>query len=282
MQNQLNKVASTSYQTPQIKLSNSLIEIANNSEELSFVQSISHLTVLQVSQTDKNFWDNLIDILAKWRWMAGINLHNQSEDDIAKELALLGKFIFENYPNITYEEINLAINLSLTNKLDCDVRTFNTFSPMYVSRILNAYLEYKRDIYNDLMKRKETLDLKKEMDREITAEEKMQNMIELIRYFYDEYKSKGIVKDYFNTLYNYFRRTKRMSPDKNMVNDALSYAKEEAKKHIKDYFDDAFKKEKVNVENIEKRYARNYCVQVFFDNLDIEKLISTITIQEFQ
>ena len=237
---------------------------------------------MQVSQTDKNFWDNLIDILAKWRWMAGINLHNQSEDDIAKELALLGKFIFENYPNITYEEINLAINLSLTNKLDCDVRTFNTFSPMYVSRILNAYLEYKRDIYNDLMKRKETLDLKKEMDREITAEEKMQNMIELIRYFYDEYKSKGIVKDYFNTLYNYFRRTKRMSPDKNMVNDALSYAKEEAKKHIKDYFDDAFKKEKVNVENIEKRYARNYCVQVFFDNLDIEKLISTITIQEFQ
>lgn len=220
--------------------------------------------------------------MAKWRWMAGINTHNQSEDDIAQELALICKFIMNNYPLITLDEINLAIDLSLTDKLECDIRTFNTFSPMYVSRILNSYLEYKRNMYNELMKRKEILDLKREMDKEVTAEEKMQNMIELIRYFYDEYKSNGIVKDYFNTLYNYFRRTKRMSPDKNMVNDALAYAKEEAKKHIKDYFDDAFKKEKVNVENIEKRYARNYCVQVFFNNLDIEKLISTITIQEFE
>jgi hypothetical protein len=282
MQNQLSKVASTNYQTPQIKLRNSLIEVAKNSDELAFVESISNLTILQLSKNDNEFWDNIIDILAKWRWMAGININNQSEDDIAKELALLGKFIFDNYPNITYDEITLAINLSLTNKLDCDVRTFNSFSPMYVSRILNSYLEYKRNVYNDLMKRKETLDLKKEMDKEITTEEKMESMIELIRYFYDEYKSKGIVKDYFNTLYNYFRRTKRMNPDKKLVNDALSYAKEQAKKHIKDYFDDAFKKENVNVENIEKRYARNYCVQVFFDNLDIEKLISTITIQEFQ
>ena len=214
--------------------------------------------------------------------MSGINTNNQNEDDIAKELALLGTFVFENYPNITYEEITLAINLSLTDKLNCDVRTFNTFSPMYVSRILNGYLEYKRNMYNDLMKRKEIADNKKEMDKEITPEEKMQSMIELIRYFQEEYKANGIIKDYFNTLYNYFRRTNRMSPDKKLINDALAYAKEQAKKHIKDYFDDAFKKESVNVENIEKRYARNYCVQVFFDNLDIEKLIATIKIEEFK
>lgn len=213
--------------------------------------------------------------------MSGINTNNQNEDDIAKELALLGTFIFENYSNITYEEITLAINLSLTDKLNCDVRTFNSFSPMYVSRILNAYIEYKRGMYNDLMKRKELADMKKEMDKEITPEEKMQSMVELIRYFYDQYKAEGYIKDYFNTLYNYFRRTNRLSVGKQMIDDALKYGKEEAQKHKKEYFDDAFKKEKVNVESIEKRYARNYCVQVFFNNLDIDKMISTIKIEEF-
>lgn len=214
--------------------------------------------------------------------MAGISTHNQSEDDIAQELALICKFVLNNYPQITLEEISLAIDLSLTDKLNCDVRTFNTFSPMYVSRILNAYIEYKRYMYNDLMKRKESLDLKKEMDKEITPEEKMQNMVELIRYFYDKYKSEGIVNDYFNTLYNYFRRTNRMVVGKKLIDEALTYAKVESKNHIKEYFEDGLKTEKIDIESLEKRYARNYCVQVFFDNLDIEKLVSTITIDEFK
>lgn len=137
-------------------------------------------------------------------------------------------------------------------------------------------------MYNDLMKRKESLDLKKEMDKEITPEEKMQNMVELIRYFYDKYKSEGIVNDYFNTLYNYFRRTNRMVVGKKLIDEALTYAKVESKNHIKEYFEDGLKTEKIDIESLEKRYARNYCVQVFFDNLDIEKLVSTITIDEFK
>lgn len=220
--------------------------------------------------------------MAKWRWMAGISTLNLSEDDIAQELALICKFIISNYPKITLNEISLAIDLSLTDKLNCDVRTFNTFSPMYVSRILNAYIEYKRFMYNELMKRKELSDNKKEMDKEITPEEKMESMIELIKYFYNKYKSEGIVNDYFNTLYNYFRRTNRLVIGKQMIDDALKYGKKEAQKHKKEYFDDAFKKDKVNIEGVEKRFARNYCVQVFFNNLDIEKMISTIKIQEFQ
>jgi hypothetical protein len=282
MESQNNKVASINYQVPQIRQNNSLVEIVKNNEEYNFVKSICVPNILQLSKSDNNVWNNLIDVLAKWRWMAGINISQQSEEDIAQELALLSKFIQENYSTLTIDEISLAINLSLTDKLNCDVRTFNTFSPMYVSRILNAYLEYKRNMYNELMKRKELSDNKKEMDKEITPEEKMENMVELIRYFYDKYKTDGFINDYFNTLYNYFRRTNRLVISKQIIDDALKYGKEEAQKHKKEYFDDALKKDKVNMEGVEKRYARNYCVQLFFNNLDIEKLISTIKIDEFQ
>lgn len=278
MESQNNKALSTNYQTPQIKPSNSLVEVVKNNHELIFVKSIS---VPNISELGRNISEKLLDTLAKWRWMAGISTHNQSEDDIAHELALICKFVMSNYPQITLDEISLAIDLSLTDKLNCDVRTFNTFSPMYVSRILNAYIEYKRTMYNDLMKRKESLDLKKEMDREITPEEKMEGMVELIRYFYDKHKSEGIVNDYFNTLYNYLRRTKRLIVGKPMIDDALKYAKVESQKHIKQYFEDSLKTQKIDSDAIEKRYARNYCVQVFFNTLDIEKLIASIKVEEF-
>ena len=255
-----------------------MVEVVKNNHELIFVKSIS---VPNISELGRNISEKLLDTLAKWRWMAGISTHNQSEDDIAHELALICKFVMSNYPQITLDEISLAIDLSLTDKLNCDVRTFNTFSPMYVSRILNAYIEYKRTMYNDLMKRKESLDLKKEMDREITPEEKMEGMVELIRYFYDKHKSEGIVNDYFNTLYNYLRRTKRLIVGKPMIDDALKYAKVESQKHIKQYFEDSLKTQKIDSDAIEKRYARNYCVQVFFNTLDIEKLIASIKVEEF-
>jgi hypothetical protein len=282
MQNQIDKVQSTNYQTPQLKLRSSLIEVAKTSEERTFVNSISHLTILETSQRGKEFWDKLIDILAKWRWMSGINTNNQNENDLAKELTLLASFVFENYQNITYEEISLAINLSLTNKLDCDVRTFNSFSPMYVSRILNAYQEYKRGLYNDLMRKKETFDNKLLMEKKPTPKEKMDGVIDLIRYFYEEYKEKGIINDHFNTLYNFFRRTNKLNPSKEVVNEALEYAKIKVVEHNNEFGDFVYGKEKPNKENLEKKYARNYCVQKLFDNINIDEFIKTIKIEEFE
>jgi len=50
--------------------------------------------------------------------MSGINTYNQDENEVAKELVLLSQFIINNYSDINLDEISLAIDLSLTNKLD--------------------------------------------------------------------------------------------------------------------------------------------------------------------
>lgn len=226
--------------------------------------------------------NDLIDVVAKWKWMVGVVNNNQSEDDTAQELALLSTFIYNTYNSLKIDEINLAIQLSLSNKLDCDVNTYNSFSPLYVSRILNAYLEYKRKINSDITERKLIEDNKEMYNVEVTPKYKMESMIELIRYLYDDYKKTGIVNDYFNTLYNYFRRTNRLKPNKDIIDNAINYGKGESSKHINSYFADALKGEKPNKEYIEKRYSRNYCVQLYFSEIDdIEKLIATININEF-
>jgi hypothetical protein len=225
--------------------------------------------------------DALIDVLAKWRWMSGINTYNQDENEVAKELVLLSQFIINNYSDINLDEISLAIDLSLTNKLDVDVRTFNTFSPMYVSRILNAYKEYKKPIIKDVLERKEKAIKDKELEKVLTPEEKMESMIDLIKYFYEQNKTEGYINDHFTTLYNYFRKTNKLKGVPNLVNEAKEYGKNKAQEHINDYFADFISNDKPNVELLQKRFARNYCVQWFFNNNDINIILAMVTINDF-
>jgi hypothetical protein len=276
MENQLQKSATSENSlTLHKEQKNSLINYATNSDEANLVSSYENKPKLR----DTDF-GSIIDVLARWRFMAGITTHNQDEDDIANELGLIATFIKNNYSKLTLDEVSLSINLSLTDKLDVDVRTFNVFSPMYVSRILNGYIEYKRKMYNDLSYRKEIKE-SNALSHVPTPEEKMQSMKDTIVYFYQQYKTNGVINDAFNTLYNYFRRTKRLNPDKATIDEAVVYGKELAKRDERDIY--GFNsKEKYDIGLIEKRYARNYCVQKFFDKINIEELTLSINLSEFE
>jgi hypothetical protein len=279
MQNE-NQVISKNSQSLQTKQNNSLAKYVASVEEKRFINAFENKVVL--GKMYKDGIDNLIDTLAKWRWMSGINTYNQDDNEVARELVLLSKFVIKNYPQITIEEIDLAIDLSLTDKLDVDVRTFNSFSPMYVSRILNGYIEHRRKLYNDIYSRKVRVDEITEMEKKPTPKEQMDSTIDLIRHFYDKFKKDGFIDDVFNILYNYFRRTKKINPSKEVIDEAIKYGKIKSEEHINSYFADVLIKERPNKKQMENRYARNYCVCKFFENLNLEEFISKIEISEFE
>lgn len=265
---------------PQKRLKDYLIEVVSTENEARFVTAISKAKIGELSTTDTK--DRLIDILAKWRWMSGVNTTNQDENEIAHEMALICKFIINNYPQITLDEISLCIDLSLTNKLDCDVRTFNVFSPMYVSRILNAYIDYKNSTYNDLMRKKHHLEEKINKEKEPTDKEKMDGTIELIEYFYGKFQENEEIDDYFGVLYSYFRKKNIINPNKEMIEKAMTYGLEKSKNYVSNYFDDFIKGKKVKDEYFQKRFARNYCVQKLFETKSLNELISEVKITDFQ
>ena len=269
---------SKSYQTPQTSQSNTLIKNCKTQEEANLIYAIEKKSALKYIDADNI--NQLIDLIGKWRWMLGVN-NSESEVEIAKELALISQFLIKNYSFLTLDEISLAIDLSLLNKLDCDVRTFNAFSPMYVSRVLNAYGEYRKQLYKEVMDRKHREDEIKEMEKKVSPEDKMQSMIELIEYFYNEFKSIGIINDHFNTLYNYFRRAKKINPDKQMIDNAMEYGKVKSETYISNYFNDALNSEKPEKDNIIKRFARNYCVETYFNENTLEDIIKKVNIKEF-
>lgn len=235
---------------------------------------------VQEYESESDYINNLIDYLAEWRWMVGIN-NQQSEDELAQELVMLAKFISENYPILKREEFKLAVNMSLTNVLDVDVRTFNTFSPMYVSRILNAYLEHKNKIVKEVRQRKERDDLKKELEKQPSQQEKMDSMVDLITYLYQEYKELGEVKDYFTILFNYLKRTNKIKIPKQQIDEAMQYGKMKARKYEATTYEKLFDKNESDNSLIEKRYARNYCIQKLFDEIGLEGVIAKVELKDF-
>ncbi len=276
MQNQQNQVQSQNSKTLSQKQSNFLNEVysvCENKDEYAIMKGIH--------EGHKYSIDSLITTLGKWRWMSGVNDNHQEEDEIAKELIIISKFVHNNYSDLRIEEINLAIDMSLTNKLDVDVRTFNVFSPMYVSRILNAYMEYRKKTYDDVMERKSRAEDKKMVDKKPTPEENMEAIKELIIYFWEQYKKEGVVKDYFNTLYRYFRRTNQIVLTKEEIKMAQDYASQKASQELNDIMGINFGN-KGSRESIEKGLARNYCVQLLFDKSEnVEIILERVSLNQF-
>ena len=244
------------------------------------VEVVNAFYSISVYQSETDYTNQLIDLLARWRWMSGINSANQDEDDMAKELILMASFFKKNYHKLTLEEVSLAIDLSLTNKLDVDVRTFNSFSPMYISKILNAYIDYRNGIVFDLKSKSDRLKEKELVEKKSTPQEKMDGVIDLIKYLYDKYKEDGVVDDYFGTLYSFMKRINKMNPSEATIQEAKEYGKEMARNKNNNLLDN-LKLENSNSEYAEKRYERNYYIQKYFKTFGIDNLISSINISHF-
>ena len=62
-----------------------------------------------------------------------------------EETAVLVDFLRFSYPNFATGEIRLAFQLAVAGKLDVDPSHYESFSSMYVSKILNSYRRYQTE-----------------------------------------------------------------------------------------------------------------------------------------
>ena len=82
-------------------------------------------------------------MVTKWRIMLGLSKEMSEE-----ELKINVQFIKSNYQKFTLKDIDIAINWSLQGKLGVTVEPYGAFSPLYISRILNAYGAKAEDMIN--------------------------------------------------------------------------------------------------------------------------------------
>lgn len=238
--------------------------------------SESNIKIFEADKTMKRIKDintndelkPLIDLVGKWRFYIGV------KDELTQDEILMNiNFIRENFSQLNLVDINEAINLSLNGKLDVDIEHYQNFTPIYISRILLAYQQYKGKVIVGI--RKEITKQKNLQHKSISEKEKLilakNNLNNLFKA-----KDDDSFYDYGSVAYEFIKNNKLIKFTKKLVNEAMEYGSNQSidnkqKNAYKDAILDSqnnLKKAKEKQESIIRNYARNYVVKKFLNGFD--------------
>jgi len=252
-----------------------------------WIKSEDHLIIAQtfsekkIAQFNKNDMAQLVDAIAKWQVMLGLG-----SDSTEQELVFICQFIYDNFGSLTLADINTASNLVVSQKIILEYTSQRKITALYVSKSLNAYTEYKTNLYNEILanKRKHLEKLEDSKVRVLTPSEKANDFKNHIIAMYKNYEQDGWTIDFGDFVYEWMKKLNLINNA--IVPQALAYAETR-------YIDDkknpnSFAMQvKMGLNNIEsikfqkKKYAREYVVNNFFQHNDILDIIQLIKIDQF-
>lgn len=212
----------------------------------------------------------LLKVVSKWRLYIGI-----PKKEVDVELSIATEFISNSYPHLTLAEIELAYTLSISRKLQ-DVDFFGYFSPLYIGKVLDSYLYYRKMTMADaIRKREKHIYEEAERKNRPTPEQQCVDTKEIVESFYNKWKETGNVDDILNICYNFFRKIKILKLTQAEIDEAM----EQAKLHKPA---EPFMKAFASTREFEiKIYARNYCVKKFFEKTNIKTILENIKPEQF-
>lgn len=189
------------------------IFIATNDKQLQYFNSNQDMNSLR-------------DTMVQWIYTLGLTDKVKTEDVIA-----VTKYTRELFPQITVKSIQLAIKYSLQNKLNVDIECYGNFSPLYISRIINAYLEYSNETLKQVEWQKKTYFLQnKEEEEQETYEERLVRARNWIKYYLNYLKNnKRYIGDYNNNAWELFTKLGKLQPQNINLEEAERWADERIK-----------------------------------------------------
>ena len=223
----------------------------------------------------------LVEVMAQWRVLLGA-----TNDVTEAELIIICQFVYDNFKRFTLSDIRLAMNWTISGRLDVGYVSQKIISSFYVSKSLNAYEEEKRKIYNNLMERKERHTQRAEIEqkKDFTPEEKADNFKKLILEYYDAYQNNRFFLDFGDSVYNWLKATKQLNATQQMVDDAIKWGKDK-------YLEERQNKSLTEIVNTvdanqtreyrERKLARQYLIQKYFEQSTIQTIIEAIKTHQF-
>lgn len=223
--------------------------------------------------------NELLKVVTTWRLHLGIR-----EDATKEENVLNVNFIRENYRQYTLKDIELAYKYAMVGKLNVDAEAYGKFSPMYISKILNAYGQYCSEIMTEILKRKRQMERQSPPPVELTYEEKVENRKKSIVWYYHQTRnSYKYIGDYGGVIWAFLTRNNIL----NLNNIDFDRAKEEAKAMRINHSMNVFSKvlEKMTSEDRQKEYdkldemyGKFFVMQQLFNTIpNIEDWLSNFT-----
>jgi len=141
----------------------------------------------------------LMKFILEWRIKLGIK-----EAPTSTESEMCVKHIMDLYPDMSLEDLRLAVRYSLQGLLKVDNRAFQSFSPLYISLILNAWKAFKGHEMSKILKQKHEHETK---PKEADKISKLESRRKYIVWFIEEIKkSESYIIDFRGNGYEVYCR----------------------------------------------------------------------------
>lgn len=254
-----------------------------SSKELSIYNNDTNLVKFKDYNTQKEL-ALMTALLVKWCNYLGI------EPPDSQELNNTCNFIKEHFENFNHQDLDNTIMMIVTSSLDTDAQHYGKLSIIYVHKCLKAYMIYKGSVLIKIRQQLDKIESSKKI--EISPEVRVENMKKLIVYaINDVINEEKVFLDYGDALYNFIKANRLISMTDQLKKDAMLYGetslKDENKKMVmeavikhhnfKSAGDMSFEKE----DKIRK-YARQFVVNEWLKNVDVENLLKKITPEMFK
>jgi len=220
----------------------------------------------------------LIDLIGKWRFFIGVK-----EELTQEELFMNINFIKDNFSELNLMDIDQAINLSIKGDLDVDVEHYQSFTPLYISRILKAYKIYKGEVMTTI---RETINKNDNKPKELSDVDRVALTRASLSVLYESRNNENFY-DYGNVTYDFIKKNKLFPITKELVEKAMKFGKEKTRDNTRNsaitdalyntekYVKEAKAKKDYNI----RQNARNYVVREWlntFDQKSFDKFLKSI------
>lgn len=250
--------------------------------ELSVARTFSEKRIKDYNSEDMA---ELVKVMAQWRLLLGV-----TNDSTETELVVICQFIYDNFGKFTLADIRLAMNWSISGKIDVGFVTQKNISAFYISKCMQSYEARKMHLVNEIAYNKQRMENRRDLDTktEVTAEYKCQVFKEYLISIYESYKDNETFWDTQESIYKWMKATNQINPTKDEIDEALNYADVKMRKD----------KEERNMETIlrgikptsadqnpeekRKKYAREHIVCKKFDEMDIIQLLKKVHVSYFK
>lgn len=218
-------------------------------------------------------------LIVRWATYVGV------ETPEASQINMLANFIKEHFPTFNAYDLKECISMLASQSLETDAEHYGKISPIYVSKVLKAYQEHKNNV---VFKVRENIEKLKEAEVvPMPNEERIANFKKLLTIAKGEVMQGLTYIDSGHSIYNFVKHNKLIELSKDLIAEAMDYGSklyiEQRKKKVtetviknqnfKRVADMQFEKE-----DIIKKYAREFVVNRFLLQLNLNELLQKINI----
>lgn len=150
-------------------------------------------------------------MIVKWVYMLGLTNKVDEKDIIA-----LTKITQDLFPKITLKQLELAIKYSMQGVLGVDIECYGNFSPLYISKILNAYLKFSREKIHEVSWRTKSIERMDEQKKlAIPYSEEVASTRKIIKLYIERVTTTTqYIGDFNNTIWEMLKRLGYLDPKK--------------------------------------------------------------------